>query len=205
MSGKYRSREEFDRIKDKFFTNCDRKGYSPELNVEIWRQVESFAGYSFAKGHSASFAVESYQSLYLRVHYPLEFMVAVINNFGGFYRTEFYVHEARMCGAVIKAPCVNRSRHLTTIFKRCIHLGFIHLSGLEQKTSEFILEERDANGLFYNLDDFLARVPISLEQLIVLIRINAFRFTLKAGITLEGPLDFKQNQKDFERSPGRTF
>lgn len=63
MSRKYRSREEFDRTKDKFFNNCNRKGYSPALSAEIWRQVESFAGYSFAKGHSASFAVESYQSL----------------------------------------------------------------------------------------------------------------------------------------------
>lgn len=45
-------------------------------------------------------------------------MVAVINNFGGFYRTEFYVHEVRICGAVVEAPCVNRSRHLTTIAKK---------------------------------------------------------------------------------------
>ena len=55
----------------------------------------------------ASYAVESYQSLFLKVHFPLEYMCACINNFGGFYRTEFYVHEARMLGARIEAPCVN--------------------------------------------------------------------------------------------------
>ena len=95
MSGKYRSRAEFDRIRQAFFENCAAKGYPEAVSREVWRQMESFSGYSFSKAHSASFAVESYQSLYLKTYYPLEFMVAVINNFGGFYRTEFYVHEAR--------------------------------------------------------------------------------------------------------------
>ncbi|MBK6946054.1 MAG: DNA polymerase III subunit alpha [Flavobacteriales bacterium] len=112
MSGKYRSREEFQRVKDRFFSNCKRKGYPDHESAEIWRQIESFAGYSFAKGHSASYAVESYQSLYLKAYHPLEFMVAVANNFGGFYHTEFYLHEARRGGAVIEAPCVNRSDEL---------------------------------------------------------------------------------------------
>jgi DNA polymerase-3 subunit alpha/error-prone DNA polymerase len=55
------------------------------------------------QGALASYAVESYQSLYLKVHYPVEFMVAVINNQGGFYRTEVYVHEAK-CPVVLSTP-----------------------------------------------------------------------------------------------------
>ncbi|MFH2094421.1 MAG: PHP domain-containing protein, partial [Bacteroidota bacterium] len=81
MSGKYRSKAEFQRIADKFFSNCRDKGYSNKLTSEVWRQIESFAGYSFSKAHSASYAVESFQSLYLKAHYPMEFMTAVINNF----------------------------------------------------------------------------------------------------------------------------
>ena len=88
MSGKYRSREEFQAVKDKFINNCRAKGYPDELTNEVWRQTESFAGYAFAKGHSASYAVESYQSLYLKTYYPLEYMVAVLNNGGGFYSNE---------------------------------------------------------------------------------------------------------------------
>ena len=103
MSGKFRSREEFLKVKNQFFENCKRKGHSHELTTEIWRQIESFAGYAFAKGHSASYAVESYQSLFLKAYYPLEYMVATINNFGGFYRVDLYLHEARMHGAVIHA------------------------------------------------------------------------------------------------------
>ena len=88
-----------------------KKDIPESLVEEIYRQIESFAGYSFCKAHSASYAVESYQSLYLKVYYPVEFMVAVINNQGGFYRTEVYVHEARMSGATIHNPCVNKSEY----------------------------------------------------------------------------------------------
>ena len=65
MSGKYRSREEFKAVENQFFINCKHKGYSDCDAREVWRQIESFAGYAFAKGHSASYAVESFQSLYL--------------------------------------------------------------------------------------------------------------------------------------------
>ena len=86
MSGKFRSRDEFLKVKQQFFDNCKKAGKPEELTTEIWRQIESFAGYAFAKGHSASYAVESYQSLFLKAYYPLEYMVATINNFGGFYQ-----------------------------------------------------------------------------------------------------------------------
>ena len=177
MSGKYRSREEFQRIKDKFFENCAKIGYQQKVTDRVWFEIESFAGYSFAKGHSASYAVESFQSLFLKAHYPLEFMVGVINNFGGFYRTEFYVHEARMSGAEIEPPCVNQSNYLTTIYGKSIYIGFVHLKSLETKIGHHIQIEREKNGPFKSLDNFLRRTPgIGLEQLRILIRLGAFRF-----------------------------
>jgi len=177
MSGKYRSREEFQKVKDKFVENCRNKGYEDSLIDEIWHQVASFAGYAFAKGHSASYAVESYQSLFLRAYYPLEYLVAVLNNGGGFYRSEFYVHEARMLGAVIHAPCINKSIAVNCIYNKEIYLGFMYLKELEGRVMDRILEERQAHGAFTSLEDFLDRVLISIEQLSILIRINAFRFT----------------------------
>jgi DNA polymerase-3 subunit alpha len=180
MSGKFRAREEFQKAREDFFINCKREGYPDTVTNEVWRQIESFAGYSFSKGHSASYAVESYQSLYLKAYFPKEFMVGVINNFGGFYKTENYIHEAKMSGAGILAPCVNQSEHLTTIYKDDIYLGFIHLGELEKNTGELLLKEREANGKFKNLEDFIKRVSISVEQLRILIRIGAFRFTGKS-------------------------
>ena len=180
MSGKYRSREEFRRVRERFFEECHRKGYPRAVIDRVWFEIESFSGYSFAKGHSASYAVESYQSLYLKAHYPLEFMVGVINNFGGFYRTEFYFHEARMNGGRIEAPCVNHSGHLTCIRGEGIYIGFIHLKSLETKIAHAIGEERERNGPYTSLDNFVNRVAIGLEQLRILIRIGAFRFTEKS-------------------------
>ncbi|NOT76672.1 MAG: DNA polymerase III subunit alpha [Cyclobacteriaceae bacterium] len=180
MSGKYRSREEFQRIRDRFFESCREKKYEQRVTDRVWLEIESFSGYSFAKGHSASYAVESYQSLFLKAHYPLEFMVGVINNFGGFYRTEFYFHEARMNGASIEAPCVNLSDHLTTIYGDKIYMGFIHLKSLENKLAQNIPLERKKNGSYKSMDNFLRRTPgVGLEQLRILIRVGALRFTGK--------------------------
>lgn len=180
MSGKYRSRKEFQKVRDQFFNNCKSRGYEQAVTDRVWYEIESFSGYSFSKGHSASYAVESYQSLYLKAHYPLEFMVGVINNFGGFYKTEFYFHEARMWGALIEAPCVNHSDYLTNILESSIYIGFIHLKDLQQKVGGIIGLERKQNGPFKSLDNFIRRIPIALEQIRILIRIGAFRFTGKS-------------------------
>jgi len=179
MSGKFRSRKEFDRIVEKFFHNCREKGYSEAVTKEVWRQIESFAGYSFSKAHSASYAVESFQSLYLKAYYPQEFMVAVINNFGGFYRTWVYFNEARRSGATIHLPCVNNSNYKTCIKGGDIYTGFIHIDSLERQFGHSIITEREANGQYAGLDDFVGRVNAGLEQMILLIRIGAFRFTGK--------------------------
>ncbi len=177
MSGKYRSRSEFQKLVDKFFNNCRAKGYPEEITKEVWRQVESFAGYSFSKAHSASFAVESYQSLYLKTYYPLEFMVAVINNFGGFYRTWVYVNEARKAGGNVLLPCINHSQHLTSVTDQEVYLGFIHIDSLEQKIAHRIVQEREKNGEYSSLHDLISRAHLTLEATILLIRINALRFT----------------------------
>ena len=177
MSGKFRSREEFQKVKDKFIDNCREKGYDDKLIFEIWNQIASFAGYAFAKGHSASYAVESYQSLFLRAYYPLEYMVAVLNNGGGFYRAESYIHEACMLGATIHAPCVNKSQPANCIYDTHLYLGLMYLKELESRVMDRILKERIMNGVFTSLADFLDRVTISIEQVSILIRIDAFRFT----------------------------
>jgi DNA polymerase-3 subunit alpha len=179
MSGKYRGRQEFEKARLKFFSNCQKKGYTHELTTEIWRQTESFAGYAFAKGHSASYAVESYQSLYLKAYFPLEYMVATLNNGGGFYSREHYLHEARMQGGQIEAPCVNHSYAGAFIEAKVIYLGLAMINGLESKLIDALTEERNQNGVFTSLDDFVERVAVSLEQITLLIKVGGFRFSEK--------------------------
>ncbi|KAF2510257.1 DNA polymerase III subunit alpha [Flavobacterium zhairuonense] len=179
MSGKGRSLEALQKVKDNFFASCAQKGHPETLSQEIYRQIESFAGYSFCKAHSASYAVESYQSLYLKVNFPVEFMTAVINNQGGFYRTEVYVHEARMSGGTIHNPCVNKSEYQTTLYGTDIYLGFMHIQSLESKIAHLIEEDRNKKGDFNSLEDFINRIPIGIEGVKTLIFIDAFRFTGK--------------------------
>jgi DNA-directed DNA polymerase III PolC len=198
MSGKHKSKQEMKRIIDKFFSNCREKGYKEEIISEVWRQIESFAGYSFSKAHSASYAVESYQSLWLKAHYPLEFMVAVINNFGGFYRTWVYVHEAKRYGATIQLPCVNNSYYKTSIRQKDIYLGFIHIAGLHDNLARSIEEIRKLDGPFTDLTDFVARTAPGLEQVILLIKAGALRFTGKNKAVLLWEAHMMINNKNQE-------
>lgn len=179
MSGKGRSLSALQKVQDDFFESCKKKGHPDQLSQEVYRQIESFAGYSFCKAHSASYAVESYQSLYLKAYYPIEFMVSAINNGGGFYRTEVYIHEAKMSGAVIYNPCVNLSEFHTTVYGTDVYLGLMHIERLEASVKLFIPEERKENGDYRSLEDFVKRVNIGIETLQILIFVGAFRFTGK--------------------------
>ena len=179
MSGKGRSLSALKKVKAHFFASCKAQGHPEALSREVYRQIESFAGYSFCKAHSASYAMESYQSLYLKAYYPLEFMVAVINNMGGFYRTEVYVHEARMSGAILCNPCVNNSTYTTSLHGKKIYLGFMHLQNLDTHTAQSISKERERGGAYQSLEDFIRRIPIGISELQILIFIGAFAFTGK--------------------------
>lgn len=192
MSGKFRSRKEFQKARQAFFDKAKTKGHSDELVAEVWRQVESFAGYAFAKGHSASFAVESYQSLFLKAHWPLEYMTACINNFGGFYRTEFYIHEGRMLGGNIVPPCVNTGEYLSGYnpTTRTITLGFNLVKGVEGEAAVRIQKERHSTGPYRDLEDLVRRTGIGLEQLITIIRIGGLRWTGKSKQQLQWEAHF---------------
>lgn len=179
ISGKSRSLKELETVKEQFYLSCAKKGHPLKLSEEVYRQIESFAGYSFCKAHSASYAVESYQSLYLKVYYGIEFMVSAINNGGGFYRTEIYMHEAKMSGAIIHNPCVNKSLYETTVFGNDLYIGFMHLKSLDSTLATSIVDEREKNGEYKSMEDFINRVQIGIEGIQTLIFIGAFRFTGK--------------------------
>ena len=202
MGHKMRDKSEFEQVTKCFFDNCKAKGYPDALAQELWRQIESFSGYSFSKAHSASYAVESYQSLYLKSHYPLEFQVSVINNFGGFYRSWFYFNEARRMGAKVHLPCVNHSEYLATLEGKTIYMGFVFLQGIEQHFVERFVAERKANGPFADLDDFITRVSFRKDQLVLLIRGGAFDFMKRSRAELLWRAHL--HQRDFELPEFKT-
>jgi DNA polymerase-3 subunit alpha len=194
ISPKYRNKELLPRLKLKFFSNCEGFGYPATVTEDIWRQIESFAEYSFCKAHSASYAVESYQSLYLKTYFPMEFAVAVINNFGGFYSRELYFYELMKAGATVHRPCVNNSDYYTNIQGSDTYVGFVHVKGLEQGTVESILHERVRGGAYVSVDDLIERSRVGPEQLELLIRVGALRFTGKSKKELLWEGDFLQKK-----------
>ncbi len=212
MSGKFRSRGEFDQVKQKFIDNCREKGYQDEVIFEIWRQTESFAGYAFAKGHSASYAVESYQSLFLKTYFPLEYMVAVINNGGGFYRKETYLHEIKLLGGIIHPPHINFSRSESVLKGNNVYLGFSDIHELSETTIREILTSRQS-GEFFDLADFMERTAVSVIQAELLIRAGCFnefdtnkrRLLWRLKLNYSPELAVKKQPKLFELNDGKKF
>ena len=175
MSGKRREETVMADIERKFFQHCAAQNYPESISKEVWRQMESFAGYSFNKAHSASYAVESYQSLFLKTYYPLEFIVAVANNHGGFYRTKVYLNEVKKAGGNLYLPCINHSDITTNLHGKDVYLGLELIQNLEQQFMRTLPFERIQHGAYKSLDTLIKRTGIGLEQLILLIRVGALR------------------------------
>ncbi|WP_018616646.1 hypothetical protein [Segetibacter koreensis] len=122
-------------------------------------------------------------------------MVAIINNFGGFYSRELYFH-VKKTGAVIHLPCVNESQYLTSITGTDVYIGFIHVQGLEEALTLQMVDERNRHDNYQHLQDFIDQIKPGIEQLNILIRIGAFRFTGKNKKELLWEANFLQKKND---------
>jgi DNA-directed DNA polymerase III PolC len=169
MSGKMRSKEAMTGLEERFMSGAAQRGISQDIAAEIWRQIESFAGYAFCKAHSASYARLSYQVAYLKAHYPAEFMAAVISNGGGFYHTSVYTEEARRMGLRLLPPHVNESSVEYTGEGDWIRVGFMQIKGLPACDAQAVVRAREG-GRFESLTDLLTRTGIdkkSAEKLVL--------------------------------------
>jgi error-prone DNA polymerase len=134
----------------------------------------SFAGYSFCKPHSASYAQVSCKSAYLRAHYPAEFMAAVISNQGGFYSTFAYLSEARRMGLTVLPPDINASAWAYEGRETTIRMGFMQIKGLARGFIDRLLEERHHHGAFQSFHEFLTRLNPEPAQTRLLILAGCF-------------------------------
>jgi len=172
MSGKMRSHEAMRKLKDKFFDHCLKK-YSEEVTAELWRQIESFAGYAFCKAHSASFALLSFQNAFLKAHYPAEFMSSILTNQGGYYSPAVYVQESKRLGLKILLPDVNESEIEYTGKNDWIRIGLMAIKNLSHSSMEKIVDERKKNGKYKSLRDFVQRTGIGYAECSILIQCGA--------------------------------
>lgn len=153
-----------------FYNGAAKNGALPDVIDEIWRMILSFAGYSFCKPHSASYAQVSFKSAYLRTHYPAEFIAAVINNQGGFYSTLAYVSEARRMGLAILLPDINESDWAYRGEGERLRMGLMQVKTIPEELGERIIEERTLNGPYRSFQDFLRRVNPEPAQARALVR-----------------------------------
>ncbi len=153
-----KSREQLSDYRARFAQGCARNGISPEVVESLWDMFASFSGYSFCKPHSASYALVSFKSAYLKAHHPAEFMAAVLSNGGGYYSAFAYISEARRMGVEVLGPDINESRLPCTGRGNMIRTGFQQLQGIRKSAIEAIIRQRNRGGPFSSIEDFVDRV-----------------------------------------------
>jgi len=184
-----------------FFEGCRKNKVDEKTIKEIWAMMLSFDGYSFCKPHSASYAMVSFQSAYLRVHHPAEFMAAVLSNQGGYYRPHAYISEIRRMGLFTEGPDINISRwkywgvtngECLVTSNECgvwsekskggVVIGLMAVKGVSVTGVNRILEERERGGKFLSLDDFSRRIKLSRDDITSLCPAGVFD-SISAGLS----------------------
>jgi DNA polymerase III subunit alpha len=152
--------EEMAKERAKFEAGSAERGVDPRTATQIFDLMEKFAEYGFNKSHSAAYALVAYQTAWLKVHYPAEFMAAVLSSdMDNTDKVVMFLDEARSLGIDVLPPDVNGSNYMfEAICDRTIRYGLGAVKGVGRSACEAIAEERAENGRFADLLDFCRRV-----------------------------------------------
>ncbi|MBS1644143.1 MAG: DNA polymerase III subunit alpha [Bacteroidetes bacterium] len=148
-----------DEMKGKFVAGAVAKGHPEKTLDKIWTDWEAFAQYAFNKSHSVCYAFVAYQTAYLKAHYPGEYMAAVLNNQGNIEKIKFHMEECRRMGMKVLGPDVNESLKGFSVNKEgVIRFGLNAIKGVGEAAVESIVEEREKNGVFKSVFEFIQRI-----------------------------------------------
>lgn len=152
-----------DKMKGQFIEGASSKGFDAKILEKIWTDWEAFAQYAFNKSHSVCYALVSYQTGYLKAHYPAEYMAAVLNNAGSIDKIKFFMEECQRMGLPVLGPDVNESLKGFSVNvgeenKSIIRFGMNAIKGVGEGAVEDIIAEREKNGPYRNAYDFFGRV-----------------------------------------------
>ncbi len=156
-----------------------KSGFTPELAKRVWDQIVTFAGYGFNKSHSAAYAVVTFRTAYLRAHYPVYFLAALLTNAIGGDTDEIarYVACCREAGIEVHPPDVNRSRELFNPLGGAIYYALSAVKTVGEGFVRSIVAERDRGGAFTSIEDFFRRIDpagTNTRQVEALIKVGAF-------------------------------
>ena len=190
-----RTSGEMEKMHLSFINSAMRKGVKRGVAEEVFEQLAAFAAYGFCKAHAAAYAVLSYQTLWLKCHYPAEFFAAILSNQPmGYYPPRVLAADARRCGVAVLPPDVNRSCERYTVEDGAIRVSLGQVKGITGEAIASILQERE-KGRFTSLRDFVLRVDASQPALENLVKVGALdAFGSRKGMLAEIPalLQFKR-------------
>ena len=171
ISKKHKHRRLMD-LRRQFYEGAEARGVGVNTIDRVWDMIMSFAGYSFCKPHSASYALVSFKSAFLRAHYPAEFMAAVISNRGGFYATFAYVSEAKRMGLQVLPTDINESEVKYIGRDDWIRVGLMQIKGLNVDAMDRIIEQRDVP--YRSFEDCLERAELTPSEARLLVKAGCF-------------------------------
>jgi DNA polymerase-3 subunit alpha len=185
--------EEMAAQRERFVSGAVAKKIDEKRATEIFDQMETFARYGFNKSHSAAYALVSYQTAYLKTHYPVEFMASLMTSeMGDTDKVIKNLAECREKDIEVLAPDVNESRADFTPVSEKIRFGLAGVKNVGEKAVEVILESRAKDGPFESLFDFCRRVDMTAVNRRViesLIKCGAFDGTQVSRARMAGALD----------------
>jgi DNA polymerase-3 subunit alpha len=150
-------------LRVKFEEGCVKNGHDPKIVAKIWKDWESFAHYAFNKSHSTCYAYISYQTAYLKAHFPAEFMAAVLSrNLNDLKKIGFFMDECRRMGIKVLVPDINESYARFTVNNQGhIRFGLAAIKGVGESAVEHIIEVREKGGPFGDIFDMVERLNLS--------------------------------------------
>jgi DNA polymerase-3 subunit alpha/error-prone DNA polymerase len=185
-------------FKELFYKGCQQNQVPLPVIDEVWAMMLSFDGYSFNKPHSASYAMVSFQSAYLRVHYPAYFMAAVLSNQGGYYHPLAYISECRRMGLQVTGPDVNTSQYRYYGKDKNVVVGLMAIRGLGAETAQQLLAERQRRGPFHSLQDVTRRLRISRDELAAMTSSGLFDSISKVSRPMQFRILLTEQEKQHE-------
>jgi DNA polymerase-3 subunit alpha len=152
---------EMERQKEKFLEGTKKNRIPPRKAEKIFEQMETFGRYGFNKSHSTAYALLAYQTAYLKTHYPIEFMAALLTSEAqNADKIVKYISECREMGIEILPPDINESFKHFAVIGNQIRFGLTAVKNVGDAAIDIILAEREGNGKFQSLYDFCHRVDL---------------------------------------------
>ncbi|MBN2461065.1 MAG: DNA polymerase III subunit alpha [Candidatus Cloacimonetes bacterium] len=147
-----------EKLKNKFMEGARQNNVNDATIEKIWNNWLEFANYAFNKSHATAYAYVAFQTAYLKAHYPVEFMAALLSLEENPTKITFFIDECRKMGIEVEPPNINESCHDFTVRGKKILFGLKAIKNVGEGTIRAITEERDRNGQFSNLFEFCSRL-----------------------------------------------